>query len=67
MLEVILTCTTDAIITLQFSYMREVLLEASNGLQSDTVEGVVMIHNILVILTSILHPVMIIFKNVPLY
>ena len=40
-LQVNLTCATDAIITLQSSYMREVLLEASSGLQSDTVEGVI--------------------------
>ena len=38
-----LTCATDAIITLKSSYMREVLVEASSGLQSDTVEGA--IHN----------------------
>ena len=40
-LDVTLTSATDAIITLQSSYMREVLLEASSGLQSDTLEGVI--------------------------
>ena len=40
-LDVNLTCATDAIITLQSSYMRQVLLEALSGVQSDTVEGVI--------------------------
>ena len=40
-LDVNLTSASDAIITLQSSYMREVLLEPLSGLQSDTVEGVI--------------------------
>ena len=40
-LDVNLTSATDAINTLQSSYMREVLLETSSGLQSDTVKGVI--------------------------
>ena len=40
-LEVNLTSATDAIITLQSSYVREVFLEPSSGLQSDTLEGVI--------------------------
>ena len=35
-LDMNLTSATDAIISLQSSYMREVLLEALSGLQSDT-------------------------------
>ena len=40
-LEVNLTIATDVFITLQSSYLREVLLEALSGLHSDTVEGVI--------------------------